>query len=71
MLIKIGFDISFELKGPTPIVAMLYVHPSRQKDLRAEEKLRVTPEVADHGLRGRVRESLRASARAWSRRWFN
>ncbi|MGZ5537713.1 MAG: transglutaminase-like domain-containing protein [Chthoniobacterales bacterium] len=45
MLIKFGFEISFELKGPTPMVAMLYVHPSRQADLRTEEKLRVTPDV--------------------------
>lgn len=45
MLVKIGYDISFELQGPTPMVAMLYVHPSRQKDLRTEEKMRVTPEV--------------------------
>lgn len=46
MLIKIGFDISFQLKGPTPMVAMLYVHPSRRADLRAPEKLIVQPDVA-------------------------
>lgn len=45
MLIKIGFDIEFELLGPTPMILMLYVHPSRQKDLRAEEKIRVEPDV--------------------------
>ena len=45
MLIKIGFDIEFELPGPTPIILMLYVHPSRQKDLRAEEKIRVEPQL--------------------------
>jgi len=31
MLIKIGYEISSELKGPTPMMAMLYVHPSWQK----------------------------------------
>lgn len=32
MLIKIGYEISSELKGPkTPMLAMLYVHPSWQK----------------------------------------
>ena len=48
MLIKIGFDIEFELPGPTPMVLMLYVHPSRQADLRGEEIIRVEPEVALH-----------------------
>jgi hypothetical protein len=45
MLIKIGFDIEFELAGPTPMILMLYVHPSRQNDLRSEEKILVEPEV--------------------------
>ena len=45
MLIKIGFDIEFELRGPTPMVLMLFVHPSRRSDLRAPEELRVEPEV--------------------------
>ncbi len=45
MLIKIGFEIEFELRGPTPMVLMLFVHPSRQKDLREPEELRVAPEV--------------------------
>ena len=43
MLIKIGFDIEFELRGPTPMVLMLFVHPSRQNDLRRPEKLQVEP----------------------------
>ncbi len=45
MLIKIGFDIEFELRGPTPMVLMLFVHPSRQDDLRQPEKLVVEPAV--------------------------
>lgn len=45
MLIKIGFDIEFELPGATPMILMLYVHPSRQKDLRSEEKIRVEPDI--------------------------
>ncbi len=45
MLIKIGFDIEFELRGPTPMVLMLFLHPSRQDDLRTPEELRVTPNV--------------------------
>ncbi len=45
MIIKIGFDIEFKLLGPTPMVVMLYVHPSRRADLRTEENLVVTPNV--------------------------
>src|SRR5438477_9585516 len=45
MIVKIGFDIQFELTAPTPMILMLYVHPSRQADLRAEEKIAVEPHV--------------------------
>src|SRR5437764_812907 len=45
MIIKIGFDIEFELPGSTPMILMLYVHPSRQRDLRTEEKIVVEPDV--------------------------
>ena len=45
MIIKIGFDIQFELAGPTPMVLMLFVHPSRRGDLCIEEKLNVDPKV--------------------------
>ena len=41
MIIKIGFDIQFELASATPMILMLDVHPSRQADLRAEEKIAV------------------------------
>ena len=45
MKIKIGFDIEFELPGPTPMILMLYVHPSRQKDLLAAEKIVIDPAI--------------------------
>lgn len=45
MLIKIGCDIQFELPGATPMILMLYVHPSRRGDLRTEEKLILDPVV--------------------------
>ena len=45
MLIKIGFDIEFDLAGPTPMVLLLFVHPSREPDLRKPQKLRMEPEV--------------------------
>src|SRR5205085_2715360 len=46
MIIKIGFDIEFELPGATPMVLMLYVHPSRQADLRTEEKIMAEPDIS-------------------------
>src|SRR5437762_11496714 len=45
MIIKIGFDIQFEVPAPTPMILMLYVHPSRQADLRTEEKIVVEPDT--------------------------
>ena len=45
MLIKIGFDIIFELPAPTPMILMLYVHPSRQADLRADERIFTEPSL--------------------------
>ncbi|MGI8890179.1 MAG: transglutaminase-like domain-containing protein [Chthoniobacterales bacterium] len=45
MLIKLGFDIEFELRGPTPMVLMLFVHPSRQGDLQEPEELSVEPGI--------------------------
>ena len=45
MIIKIGFDIQFDLAGPTPMILMLFVRPSRHVDLRSEERLVITPEV--------------------------
>ena len=48
MLIRIGYDISFELANPTPLITMLYVHPSRRKDLQATEEVTVEPNVPVH-----------------------
>src|SRR5438874_6232755 len=45
MIIKIGFDIQFEIPAPTPMILMLYVHPSRQADLCAPEKIVAEPDV--------------------------
>jgi transglutaminase-like putative cysteine protease len=45
MLIKIGFEMEFDLPGPTPMVLLLFVHPSREPDLRRPQSLRVEPGV--------------------------
>lgn len=44
MLIRLGYDIEFEIPSQVPMVAMLNVHPSRAKDLREPDLLRVEPE---------------------------
>src|SRR6266403_392781 len=48
MLIRIGYDISFELANPTPWITRLYGYPPRRKDLQAAEEVTVEPEVPVH-----------------------
>jgi len=45
MLIRVGYDILFEHPAPTPIIVMLYLHPSRQPSIRRGEYLLVEPQV--------------------------
>jgi transglutaminase-like putative cysteine protease len=45
MLIRIGYDLAFDVSAPTPILLMLYVHPDRASALRAPERIVVDPET--------------------------
>lgn len=45
MRIQVGYDIILNHPAPTPIIAMLYLHPSRQGSILGEEQLRVEPAV--------------------------
>ncbi|HMQ12457.1 MAG TPA: transglutaminase family protein [Candidatus Competibacter phosphatis] len=45
MLIRAGYDIIFEHPAPTPIIAMLYLHPSRGPSIRRGDYLLVEPPV--------------------------
>lgn len=45
MLIRAGYDIVFEYPISTPVLAMLYIHPSRVASLRRPESLVVEPRV--------------------------
>jgi transglutaminase-like putative cysteine protease len=45
MLIRLGYDIQFDIPAAVPMVAMLHVHPSRIADLREPDELRPTPAV--------------------------
>lgn len=46
MLIRLGYDMTFENPARVPVVAMLNVHPSRAKDLREPDRLQLEPEIA-------------------------
>lgn len=43
MLIKVGFEIAFVSESATPMVEMLYLHPSREMTTRRPDALFVTP----------------------------
>ncbi len=45
MLIRLGYDIQFQVPLAVPVVALLNVHPSREKDLREPDELRIEPET--------------------------
>jgi transglutaminase-like putative cysteine protease len=45
MLIRLGYDIQFQVPLEVPMVALLNVHPSRDRDLREPDELRIEPEV--------------------------
>jgi hypothetical protein len=45
MLIRLGYDIGFNIPAPVTIVAMLHVHPSRQADLLEPDELKLEPAV--------------------------
>jgi len=45
MLIRLGYDIQFDLPNRTSILTMLYVHPSRTADLLEPDAMVVSPEV--------------------------
>ncbi len=48
MLIRTGFDIRFTTEHPVPMLAMLSVHPSREQDLRSEQRIITDPALATH-----------------------
>jgi hypothetical protein len=46
MLIKAGFDIVMSSFAPTPLIALLSVHPSRNRDLRSPHHITIEAEGA-------------------------
>ena len=45
MIIRAGYDIAFDCYQEVPMVVLLSVHPSREKDLLSEHKLAVSPRI--------------------------
>jgi transglutaminase-like putative cysteine protease len=45
MLIRLGYDIQFEIPYTVPIVALLNVYPSREPDLLEPDELHIHPEI--------------------------
>ncbi|NJC34001.1 transglutaminase-like putative cysteine protease [Sphingomonas jejuensis] len=45
MLIRAGYNIRLETAQPTPLLALLSVHPSRNKDLVTLHRITATPDV--------------------------
>ena len=43
MLIRLGYDLSFDIPQSVPVVALLSVHPSRERDLREPDLLLTEP----------------------------
>jgi transglutaminase-like putative cysteine protease len=43
MLIRLGFDIQFDIPDPVPFIAIFHVHSTRRADLRAPDQPRITP----------------------------
>lgn len=46
MLIRVGFDVIFDLPAPAPVLLNLNLHPSRLPSVRRNEALRVEPAAA-------------------------
>lgn len=45
MLIRLGYELKFDIPVRVPILTMLYVHPSRAGDLLEPDVMRTTPEL--------------------------
>src|SRR4029077_18198150 len=45
VLIRLGYDIQFEIPAAVAMVGMLHVHPSRVADLREPDEVSISPEL--------------------------
>lgn len=72
MIIRIGYDIQFDAPAEVPIVTLLNVHPSREKDLIESDIVRVEPEIpVESFLDSFGNRSVRVLAKAGPIRFYN
>jgi transglutaminase-like putative cysteine protease len=45
MLIRLGYELVFEVPAPTPMLLLLFVHPSRAGSLRRPDRLQLEPNL--------------------------
>jgi transglutaminase-like putative cysteine protease len=45
MLIKVGYELVFDIPSPAPTLLKLYLHPSQLLDVKQPEQLRCEPEI--------------------------
>jgi hypothetical protein len=53
LLIRLGYDIQFEIPATVAMVGMLHVHPSRIPDLCEPDEVSIRPEVKVESYRDR------------------
>ena len=46
MLIRAGYEIAFDAEADTPMIAMLSIHPTRNRDLRSPHRIEVSKPIA-------------------------
>jgi transglutaminase-like putative cysteine protease len=51
MYIRAGYEISYELSQPTPMLLMLSIHPTRVPDLVTPHQMKIEPPIAIHEYR--------------------
>ena len=51
MLLRCGYDMTFSVAVPTPMLAMISPHPARHGDLHMPHRLTLSPDVATHTYR--------------------
>ncbi len=72
MLIRLGYDIQFEIPAAVAMVALLNVHPSRSRDLLEPDELQTEPRLEiTHYIDGVSEIVVRGSSRLRSSELFN
>jgi transglutaminase-like putative cysteine protease len=72
MVIRIGYDIQFDVPNDTPIITLLNVHPSRESDLINPDTIRIDPDTPSECFSDQFgNRSARMLAKAGKIRFYN